>query len=227
MTFSEKLITLRAGRGWSQEKLSLYLGVTRQAVGRWERSECLPDAVGLTNLARIFDVDPEWLLDDDAGDEPKPKAARRARFEWFDWLMLGLMAASIVAMLCGLNMGAAEQFRHSAYRYPSWTWGVATAQVTLWFSVGWVAVALLFCCIACPSPQKKLVKMLCAVLGAVLAAWFLTCVLIVWMEFLTDAPRINIRPFLKISENPALFVIPGVLLSCSHKRKEKPSFSAK
>ena len=37
MTFSEKLITLRAGRGWSQEKLAGELGVTRQAVGRWEK----------------------------------------------------------------------------------------------------------------------------------------------------------------------------------------------
>ena len=63
MTFSEKLITLRAGRGWSQEQLAQTLDVTRQAVGRWERSECLPDAPGLTRLARVFDVDPEWLLD--------------------------------------------------------------------------------------------------------------------------------------------------------------------
>ena len=33
MTFSEKLITLRAGRGWSQETLARELGVSRQAVG--------------------------------------------------------------------------------------------------------------------------------------------------------------------------------------------------
>lgn len=32
MTFSEKLITLRAGRGWSQERLARELGITRQAV---------------------------------------------------------------------------------------------------------------------------------------------------------------------------------------------------
>ena len=37
MTFSEKLITLRTGKGWSQERLARELGVTRQAVGRWEK----------------------------------------------------------------------------------------------------------------------------------------------------------------------------------------------
>ena len=37
MTFSEKLITLRAGRGWSQEQLAQTLDVTRQTVSKWER----------------------------------------------------------------------------------------------------------------------------------------------------------------------------------------------
>ena len=90
MTFPEKLITLRAGRGWSQEKLAGELGVTRQAVGRWERGECLPDAMGLTRLAQTFDVNPEWLLDESASGAPEPRpvppepdarciAGRRAR----------------------------------------------------------------------------------------------------------------------------------------------------
>ena len=104
MTFSEKLITLRAGRGWSQERLAKELGVTRQAVGRWERGECLPDAVGLTGLARVFDIDSEWLLDENAAGTPEPRAARRVKLAWFDWLMLSLAAASLIAMLCGLNM---------------------------------------------------------------------------------------------------------------------------
>ena len=104
MTFSEKLITLRAGRGWSQERLAKELGVTRQAVGRWERGECLPDAVGLTGLARAFDIDSEWLLDENAAGTPEPRAARRVKLAWFDWLMLSLAAASLIAMLCGLNM---------------------------------------------------------------------------------------------------------------------------
>ena len=75
MTFSEKLITLRAGRGWSQERLAEELGVTRQAVGRWEKGAGLPDAVGLTRLAAVFDVAPEWLLDEAAPDKPERAAA--------------------------------------------------------------------------------------------------------------------------------------------------------
>lgn len=63
MTFSEKLITLRAGRGWSQERLAQELGITRQAVGRWEKGSGLPDAKSLMALARVFGVEAEWLLD--------------------------------------------------------------------------------------------------------------------------------------------------------------------
>lgn len=63
MTFSEKLITLRAGRDWSQERLARELGITRQAVGSWEKGSGLPDAKSLMALARVFGVEAEWLLD--------------------------------------------------------------------------------------------------------------------------------------------------------------------
>lgn len=72
MTFSEKLITLRGGRGWTQEQLAEKLGVTRQTVSNWERALSLPDAVGLTALSRVFNVDAEWLLDESADSCPSP-----------------------------------------------------------------------------------------------------------------------------------------------------------
>ena len=79
MTFSEKLITLRAGRGWSQERLAEKLGVTRQAGGRWEKGAGLPDAVGLTRLAAVFDVAPVAARRGCAGQAgaapPRPRAA--------------------------------------------------------------------------------------------------------------------------------------------------------
>lgn len=97
MTFSEKLITLRAGRGWSQERLAEEMGVTRQAVGRWEKGAGLPDAVGLTRLAAVFDVAPEWLLDEAAPDKPEPRRRGRARLEWFDYLALALFVLGTAA----------------------------------------------------------------------------------------------------------------------------------
>lgn len=98
MTFSEKLITLRAGRGWSQERLAQELGITRQAVGRWEKGSGLPDAKSLMALARVFGVEAEWLLDEDV--DAVPQQAGSMRFELsvsaLDWAMAAL---AIVGML--------------------------------------------------------------------------------------------------------------------------------
>lgn len=36
MELSEKIMTLRKQRGWSQEDLAGYLGISRQSVSKWE-----------------------------------------------------------------------------------------------------------------------------------------------------------------------------------------------
>ena len=64
MTFAEKLARLRRREGLSQEALAEQLGVSRQAVSRWEQGTALPDAAKLLPCARLFSVDVEWLLDD-------------------------------------------------------------------------------------------------------------------------------------------------------------------
>ena len=79
MTFSEKLITLRGGRGWTQGQLAEKLGVTRQTVSNWERALSLPDAVGLTALSRVFNVDAERGQPPQAPESGLP-AARLGRF---------------------------------------------------------------------------------------------------------------------------------------------------
>lgn len=170
MTFSEKLITLRAGRGWSQEKLAGELGVTRQAVGRWERGECLPDAVGLTNLARAFDIAPEWLLDDNAPDAPEPRRVRRVKLAWFDWLMFALVPVSIAAYVL-LSAWELDQ-RASTYSTPAWfVWVSLPLSCLRFISACWsaaAAVGALFIDIR-PRDHKLCVKIIavCSVLIAV------------------------------------------------------------
>lgn len=98
MTFPEKLITLRGGRGWSQERLAQELGVTRQAVGRWEKGSGLPDAKSLMSLARVFDVEAEWLLDESADSVPQRGGAMRFELSIsaLDWAMAALAVAGII-----------------------------------------------------------------------------------------------------------------------------------
>ena len=221
MTFSEKLITLRAGRGWSQERLAKELGVTRQAVGRWERGECLPDAVGLTGLARVFDIDSEWLLDKSADGTPEPRAARRVKLAWFDWLMLSLAAASLIAMLCGLNMKSAGAILGVTYRYPKWTVLAVLARGLVWFGGSWAAVALVCSFFARPLPLKRPLKIALVILGAAVAILYLTCVFIAYAATLgiyLDVPVLT--PF-AVSDRPELLLLPAALFALAVKRKAK------
>ena len=54
MTFSEKLIRLRKREGLSQEALAEILGVSRQAVSRWEQGTALPDGGKAAALCPAF-----------------------------------------------------------------------------------------------------------------------------------------------------------------------------
>ena len=62
MTFSEKLIRLRKREGLSQEALAETLGVSRQAVSRWETGETVPNTETLKLLSALFDVSINTLL---------------------------------------------------------------------------------------------------------------------------------------------------------------------
>ena len=81
MTFSEKLIRLRRREGLSQEALAEVLGVSRQAVSRWEQGTALPDGAKLLPCARYFGVSVDWLLDEarDWEAQTAPAAAGKAR----------------------------------------------------------------------------------------------------------------------------------------------------
>ena len=78
MTFAEKLVRLRKREGMSQEALAERLGVSRQAVSRWEQGTALPDAAKLLPCARLFGVDVEWLLDDTRNWEDQNGTRRKS-----------------------------------------------------------------------------------------------------------------------------------------------------
>lgn len=61
-TIAEKISALRKAKGLTQEALGAKLGITGQAVSKWENSDSMPDILILPELCRTLDVSAEYLL---------------------------------------------------------------------------------------------------------------------------------------------------------------------
>ena len=62
---ADRLIKLRKKNGYSQEELADKLGLSRQAVSKWERAEASPDTDNLICLAKLYGVSLDELLSTD------------------------------------------------------------------------------------------------------------------------------------------------------------------
>ncbi|MEG0240454.1 MAG: helix-turn-helix transcriptional regulator, partial [Anaerorhabdus sp.] len=62
---ANRLVELRKQRGLSQEDLAQELGISRQAVSKWERAESSPDTDNLILLARLYGVSLDDMLKTD------------------------------------------------------------------------------------------------------------------------------------------------------------------
>ena len=69
MKLNEKIAYYRREKKLSQEELAAQVGVSRQAVSKWELGEASPDVGKLLALARAFGVTTDHLLDDEEGPE--------------------------------------------------------------------------------------------------------------------------------------------------------------
>ena len=59
---ANKLLQLRKEKGYSQEALAQELGISRQAVSKWERAEASPDTDNLIELAKLYGISLDQLL---------------------------------------------------------------------------------------------------------------------------------------------------------------------
>lgn len=59
---AQRLAEMRREQGYSQEELAAQLGLSRQAVSKWERAESSPDTGNLIALADLYDVTLDELV---------------------------------------------------------------------------------------------------------------------------------------------------------------------
>ena len=76
MTFKEKLVILRKGKGLTQDEFASAVGVTRQAVYKWECGQSYPEVPKLLEMKLLLGISIDDLLDD-SYDIPLPEKKKK------------------------------------------------------------------------------------------------------------------------------------------------------
>ena len=105
MTMGSVIINHRKQLGLTQEALAQELGVTNQAVSKWELEQACPDVMLLPMLADIFGI----TIDELFGREPKKKETVCADVDWPEDGVLRVVVYEGRKLICGGK--AAKDFK--------------------------------------------------------------------------------------------------------------------
>ena len=105
LRIEERLSELRRSKGLSQEQLADLLGVSRQAVSKWESGQALPEVEKLIALSRLYETSIDYILtgetlsspplSDAAAAEVAPDPRARSRGD----AKVGSLVTSAVALM--------------------------------------------------------------------------------------------------------------------------------
>ncbi len=73
MTFGEKLNSMRKNSGFTQEEVAVRLGISPQAVSKWENDLSCPDIMLLPEIAKLYGKSVDELLSTDDFNEADAK----------------------------------------------------------------------------------------------------------------------------------------------------------
>ena len=93
MKIADRIQYLRKQKGYSQEELADKVGVSRQAVSKWESEQSMPDLEKIIVMSDLFEVTTDYIL---KGIEPVSTTNRKT----IKTLYLGLV--SVFATIAGI-----------------------------------------------------------------------------------------------------------------------------
>lgn len=98
-TLGERIRATRQAAGLSQEKLAERLGLTRQAVTKWETGQSAPSTENLLHLAEVLGVPVTDLLGEDAREPQMPgQTVRILSFREFAQLLWNNLRAALIIL---------------------------------------------------------------------------------------------------------------------------------
>ena len=102
-TLGSRIAAYRKAKGLTQEELADKLGVSSQAVSKWENDLSCPDIMLLPSLAKIFDTTTDELLSGKK-DEPVVRVVPLEERKNFDQLMLRIKIDSVKGEKVRVNL---------------------------------------------------------------------------------------------------------------------------
>lgn len=107
-SLGDKICELRKRKGLSQEALGDMIGVSRQAISKWELGEMSPNWDNISQLSKFFDVGLNYFSDGEHAADEKNVAATNTRGRFKLWLTLSviggiaLIALTVFTVCMGL-----------------------------------------------------------------------------------------------------------------------------
>ena len=105
---ANNIIALRKSNKWTQIELAEKLNYSDKAISKWERAESLPDVTVLQQIADLFSVSVDYLLEEDhhkKADRSQPEQKQKQRNHLVITLlstMLVFLIATIVFVVLGI-----------------------------------------------------------------------------------------------------------------------------
>ena len=112
MTLGKQIASARREKGMTQEMLAEQLGVTRQAVARWETGKALPGTANLFMLRELLGIPPEEAALEEKTEAREPDVQEKAETAGSltakqTWALIAVMAILLWFVLQFVGLGAA------------------------------------------------------------------------------------------------------------------------
>lgn len=140
MEIGNRIKSLRARAGMSQEDLAGRIYVSRQTIGSWENDKTYPDVQSLLLLSEIFDVTVDSLIKEDVMTMTKTIDSDVRTMKQMAWVMVVFLLLMIAAMAWLVVQTVA------------WDWDLAYAVPTF------VLALVLWCVALCAAVQVERIK---------------------------------------------------------------------
>ena len=104
----EKLQKLRKDNNLSQEQLAEKIGVSRQAISKWERGEATPDSDNLICLAKIYNISLDELIsskEEKGNNNMNEESKKTELMKIKDYVLVALLSiVTIIYLILGFTL---------------------------------------------------------------------------------------------------------------------------